>query len=95
MVGPALVAALKEVFRLKNLRCVDGKAGRFARLEHDLGGGVSGRVYLDSNAKESSLPRSLRIWFDEEGEGEDAVAEKFEHVKGGGVSETGREMGEV
>lgn len=86
MVGPALVATLKEVFRLKNLRRAEGREGRFARLEHEIGGGVTGRVYLDGNAREGPVPRSLRVWYDEEEKEEeegDVDGDEFEHVKKG------------
>lgn len=64
MVGPALAATLKEVFRLKNIRRAPGRAGRFSVVEHEVAG-VKLRLYLDSNCKESPVPSTLRLLYDE------------------------------
>ena len=64
MVGPALAATLKEVFKLKNVRRTVGSRGRFVTVEHDVAG-VKMRIYLDANAAESPIPTSLNIEYDE------------------------------
>lgn len=64
LVGPALAATLKEVFRLKGLRRAEGRPGRFTVVEHEVAG-VKMRHYLDGNAKLSPIPTSLRLEFDE------------------------------
>ncbi|OCT52493.1 Psi-producing oxygenase A [Cladophialophora carrionii] len=64
IVGPALVATLKEVFRLKNVRRAKGRLGRFSVIEHDIAG-VKAKIYLDANAKESPIPTTLHLLYDE------------------------------
>jgi hypothetical protein len=53
------------VFKLKNVRRAPGKQGRFTITEHKLAG-VSMRHYLDANSKESPIPTSLRLHYDDE-----------------------------
>lgn len=65
MTGKALVAILREVFKLPNLRRADGRAGRFSIVEHEVAG-VKLRAYLDGNSKESVVPTSLRLIYDDE-----------------------------
>uniref|UniRef100_A0A060TJX0 ARAD1D50600p n=1 Tax=Blastobotrys adeninivorans TaxID=409370 RepID=A0A060TJX0_BLAAD len=65
LVGCSLAATLREVFKLKNVRRADGKAGRFARVEHEFAG-IKMRKYLDANAKESPIPSTLTLLYDEE-----------------------------
>ena len=65
LVAPALVSTLKEIFRLKNLRRAPGKQGHFSTLEHQVAG-VNMRLYLDANSRESPIPTSLTLIFDEE-----------------------------
>lgn len=65
MVGVSLAATLKEVFKLKNVRKAPGKLGRFSVIEHEFGG-VKMRKYLDANAKESPIPTTLTLEYDEE-----------------------------
>jgi hypothetical protein len=65
MTGRALVAILREVFKLKNLRRANGRAGRFSIVEHEVAG-VKLRAYLDGNSKESMVPTNLRLIYDEE-----------------------------
>lgn len=64
IVGPALVSTLKEVFRLKNLRRAPGRQGQFSTLEHEVAG-VKMRIYLDADAKETPIPTTLRLIYDE------------------------------
>jgi len=64
LVGPAIAATLKEVFKLKNVRRAPGQRGRFATLDHETAG-VKMKVYLDPNAKESPIPTTLNIEYDE------------------------------
>jgi len=64
LVGPALAATLKEVFRLKKVRRAGGTRGRFATLDHEAGG-IKMKVYLDPNSKESPIPTTLNIEYDE------------------------------
>jgi hypothetical protein len=55
---------LREVFKLKNLRRAPGKQGRFTIVEHQLAG-VNMRQYLDSNSRESPIPTTLTLEYDE------------------------------
>ena len=65
MVAPALVATLKEVFKLKNLRRAPGKQGGFSTVEHQFAG-VNMRVYLDANSKENPIPTTMTLLYDED-----------------------------
>jgi hypothetical protein len=65
LVGPSIAATMREIFKLKNVRRAPGKQGRFTITEHKLAG-VSMRHYLDSNSKESPIPTSLRLHYDDE-----------------------------
>jgi hypothetical protein len=53
------------VFKLKNIRRAKGKQGKFQIVEHEIGG-VKARMYLDGNAKESPIPTTLVVEYDEE-----------------------------
>lgn len=64
LVGPSLAATLKEVFKLKNVRRASNRSGQFSIIEHDVAG-VKMRKYLDANAKESPIPTTLTIEYDE------------------------------
>jgi cytochrome P450 len=64
IVVPALVATLKEIFRLKNIRRAAGCRGKFSTIVHETGG-VKMTVYLDANSKESPIPTTLNIEYDE------------------------------
>ncbi|KAF7195522.1 Psi-producing oxygenase A [Pseudocercospora fuligena] len=64
LIGPAIAATLKEVFKLPGIRRATGKPGRFATVEH-LVGGIPVKSYLDSNAKESPVPTTLVLEYDE------------------------------
>jgi cytochrome P450 len=65
MVGASLAATLKEVFKLKNIRRASGKHGYFSVVEHEFAG-VKMRQYLDANAKESPIPTTLTLEYDDE-----------------------------
>lgn len=65
LVAPSLVSTLKEVFRLKNLRRAPGKQGHFSTLEHHIAG-VNMRIYLDSNSRESPIPTTLTLLYDDD-----------------------------
>jgi hypothetical protein len=65
LVGASLAATLREVFKLKNIRRAPGKQGHFTIVEHTLAG-VKMRKYLDANAKESPIPSTLTLEYDEE-----------------------------
>ncbi|KAM3476257.1 hypothetical protein MY5147_003294 [Beauveria neobassiana] len=65
VVGAALAATLREVFCLKNVRRAGGPQGRFAVVEHELAGVVL-KKYLDKNAKESPIPTTLTLEYEEE-----------------------------
>jgi hypothetical protein len=65
LVGCSLAATLREVFKLKNIRRGKGKQGMFHTAEHNIAG-VNQRVYLDGTAKESPIPMTLVIEYDEE-----------------------------
>jgi len=64
LVGCSLAATLKEVFKLKNLRRAPGAQGHFTVVEHEFAG-VNMRHYLDGNAKESPIPTTLTLEYDE------------------------------
>ncbi|KAF2644444.1 heme peroxidase [Massarina eburnea CBS 473.64] len=64
LVGCSLVATLREVFKLKNLRRAPGKQGAFTITEHDVAG-VGMKHYLDASSKESPIPTSLVLHYDE------------------------------
>lgn len=64
MVGSALAAMLKEVFKLKNITRANGQQGHFTVVEHEFAG-VKMRKYLDRNAKESLIPTALSLGYDE------------------------------
>ena len=52
------------VFRLKNVRRAHGKLGSFSVVEHEIAG-VKAKIYLDANAKESPIPTTLHLLYDE------------------------------
>jgi hypothetical protein len=64
LVGSSLAATLKEVFKLKNLRRAPGAQGHFTVVEHEFAG-IKMRHYLDGNAKESPIPTTLTLEYDE------------------------------
>ncbi|EME88398.1 uncharacterized protein MYCFIDRAFT_149067 [Pseudocercospora fijiensis CIRAD86] len=64
LIGPAIAATLKEVFKLPGIRRANGKPGHLATVEHFVGG-IPVRSYLDSNAKESPVPTTLVLEYDE------------------------------
>ncbi|KAF2157104.1 heme peroxidase [Myriangium duriaei CBS 260.36] len=63
LVGSSLVATLKEVFKLKNVRRAPGRLGHFSIVEHHIAD-VRFRQYLDSNAGESPIPTTLTLEYD-------------------------------
>lgn len=64
VVGCSLAAMLREVFKLKNVRRAAGRQGHFTTVYHQFAG-VDMRVYLDGNAKESPIPTTLTLEYDE------------------------------
>jgi hypothetical protein len=64
LVGVSLAATLREVFKLKNIRRAPGKQGHLTIVEH-LFAGVKMRKYLDASAKESPIPSTLTLEYDE------------------------------
>jgi hypothetical protein len=64
LVGCSLAATLREVFKLKNIRRAPGRQGHFTIVEHEFAG-VNMRLYLDANAKESPIPTTLTLEYDE------------------------------
>ena len=64
LVAPALVSTMKEVFRLKNLRRAPGKPGHFCTVEHHIGD-VNMKIYLDEHSRESPIPTSLTVIYDD------------------------------
>ena len=64
LVGPALVATLKEVFKLKNLRRAPGRQGHLNEVVHEVAG-VPMKSYLDQNSKESPIPTTMTLEYDE------------------------------
>lgn len=64
LVGCSLAATLREVFKLKNVRRAPGKQGRFAFVDHHLAG-IKMRHFLDASSKESPIPTSLTLEYEE------------------------------
>lgn len=64
MVGSSLAATLREVFKLKNVRRAKGKQGSFHVTEHHLAG-IKMRHYLDSSSRETPIPTSLVLEYDD------------------------------
>lgn len=64
LVGSSLAATLREVFKLKNVRRAPGKQGKFSIVEHEVAG-VKMRHYLDASSRESPIPTSLTLQYDE------------------------------
>lgn len=64
LVGCSLAATLREVFKLKNVRRAPGKQGQFSIVEHEIAG-VKMRHYLDASSRESPIPTSLTLQYDE------------------------------
>ena len=65
IVGPAIAATLKEVFKLKNVRRAEGRRGQFSGVDHHVAG-VTMKLYLDANSKENPIPTTLSIEYDDE-----------------------------
>ena len=65
LVGCSLAATLREVFKLKNVRRAPGRQGHFTVTDHEFAG-VKMRHYLDASAKESPIPTTLTLEYDEE-----------------------------
>ena len=63
LVGCSLVATLREVFKLKNLRRAPGKQGHFSVVDHHVGD-ITIRNYLDASSRESPIPTSLTLEYD-------------------------------
>lgn len=63
--GCSLAATLREVFKLKNVRRAPGRQGHFTVTDHEFAG-VKMRHYLDASAKESPIPTTLTLEYDEE-----------------------------
>jgi hypothetical protein len=67
LVGCSLAATLRQVFKLKNVRRAPGRAGRLTHVDHEFAG-IKMRKYLDANSKESPIPSTLTLWYDEDDE---------------------------
>lgn len=63
LVGPAIAATLKEIFKLKNVRLAEGPRGQFSTVVHEFAG-IKTNVYLDANAKESPIPTTLTLEYE-------------------------------
>jgi Cytochrome P450/Animal haem peroxidase len=65
LVGSALAATLREVFKLKGVRKAKGKLGNLSVVKYEVGvSGVKVPYYLDSSSKESPIPTSMTIEYD-------------------------------
>lgn len=64
MATASLSAVLREVFRLKNVRRANARLGRMGIVEREMSG-LKVRTYLDESAKESPMPRSMTLLYDE------------------------------
>ncbi|KAF2440209.1 cytochrome P450 [Karstenula rhodostoma CBS 690.94] len=58
-----LATMLREVFKLKNVRCVPGKQGVLIIFEHSVAG-VKMKKYLDASSREAEIPTSLTLHYD-------------------------------
>lgn len=56
----ALLASIRGIFSLKNLRRAPGKAGQFTRVTENLGG-LDAHLYIDQNGTETPAPVSLQV----------------------------------
>jgi len=65
LIGGALAATLREIFKLKNVRKADGKLGIFTTTGYEIASGLEAKYYLDSNANESVVPTSLTLQYDD------------------------------
>jgi hypothetical protein len=65
LVGTALAATLREVFKLKNLRRAPGRQGKFSTTEQEIGSsGIYLKHYLDASSRENPVPSSLTLEYD-------------------------------
>lgn len=64
LVGTSLAATLREVFKLKNVRRAPGKQGVFTTVEQNIAG-VKVTKYLDASSRESAVPTSLTLHYDD------------------------------
>lgn len=64
LVVSALTAMIREIFKLKGLKRAAGKLGQFTTVEQTVGG-VKRRFWLDSNAREASVPTTLTLEYQE------------------------------
>ncbi|KAM0748029.1 linoleate diol synthase [Meredithblackwellia eburnea MCA 4105] len=60
----AILASVKTIFKLKNLRREPGRGGQFVRIEQDFAQGLESHLYLDSSSSETPAPVSLRVLYD-------------------------------
>lgn len=68
LVAPSIVAMLREVFCLKNLRRAPGVRGRFIKVHEDLGHNRDActiNMYVDMTCAESPVPTSLVVEYDQ------------------------------
>lgn len=68
LVAPSIVAMLREVFKLKNVRRAPGMPGRFIKMHEDLGhvhDAARIHLYLDTNSREGPVPSTLMIEYDD------------------------------
>ncbi|CAO1625574.1 unnamed protein product [Parajaminaea phylloscopi] len=69
LVAPSIVAMLREVFKLKGLRRAPGRRGELIRIPEQLGHNRDActiQTYLDQNCKQSPVPSTFVIEYDEE-----------------------------
>jgi len=55
---------LKQIFKLKNIRRAPGPPGKFVRVSEELGEATA-HLYLDFQSRETPVPSSLKIEYDE------------------------------
>ncbi|KAL8276909.1 hypothetical protein RQP46_010737 [Phenoliferia psychrophenolica] len=61
-----LLATIKTIFKLKNLRRAPGRAGSFIRISENFAQGLETHLYLDQNSGETPAPVSLHVLYDAE-----------------------------
>lgn len=57
----AILASIKTIFKLKNLRRAPGRGGSFVRISEPFAEGLETHLYLDQNSGETPAPVTLHV----------------------------------
>lgn len=57
----AILATVKTIFKLKNLRRDPGRGGQFSRVTQTFADGLESHLYLDQSSAETPAPVNLHI----------------------------------